>query len=243
MTEKQISKPDKYDDMKDSKKKIILRTYEILFKKYGPQGWWPLTPKGSTESKHHQGRPKTERDRFEVMIGAILTQNTAWKNVEKALSELNKEKLIDPKRMARTDKDVLAELIRSAGYYNQKAERLIMLAQRFKDILRMGREELLSLKGIGPETADSILLYALEKPSFVVDAYTKRIFSRIGLFPKDSSYEEVKTLFENALSEKNHKTELFKEYHALIVEHAKRSCKTRPECENCVLRSICLKEI
>ena len=215
--------------------------FNILNKSYGPQGWWPLS-KGNLETKHHNGSPEDEKDRFEIIIGAILTQNTAWNNVEKAIYNLNKENLIEPKKMAAEIESKIGELIRPAGYFNQKAKRLKFIAQYYlknpeflnkeKEVLR---KELLAINGIGPETADSIILYAAEKPSFVIDAYTRRIFLRI--FEKDfGNYDSWKEFFEKNL-EKD--TKLFNEYHALIVEHAKRYCNKAPKCEKCMLRKSC----
>lgn len=215
--------------------------FDKLLKEYGPQGWWPLS-KGNLETKHHNGKPGSDNDRFEIIVGAILTQNTSWTNVEKAIFNLNKNKLLDPEKMAAAKESEIAELVRPAGYYNQKTKRLKLIAKYFLDnteLLNKNinelRIELLSLKGIGPETADSIILYAAEKSSFVIDAYTKRIFSR--LLNKDlGSYDNWKEFFESKL---NNDVKLFQEYHALIVEHAKKHCKTKPECKNCPLLVNC----
>jgi len=221
--------------------------YRELLKTYGKQGWWPLTPPGALETRNHSGKPINEKHRFEIIVGAILTQNTSWKNVEKAIFELNKEKLIDIKKISKVSRPKLAKLIRSSGYYNQKAERLKVFARHilkyyngsiasfFNKSLSDLRKELLKIKGIGPETADSILLYAAEKPSFVVDAYTKRVFSRLNLL-NESSYDEIQRFFMQNLPKD---VGLFKEYHALIVEHAKQHCRKRPVCEGCILRAKC----
>lgn len=221
------------------------KIYSILYREYGPQGWWPLTPRGKTRTKHHSGRPKTEGDRFEIMIGAILTQNTAWTNVEKALEQLHKSRLVRHDVLLKVRKDKVAGLIRSAGYYNQKAERLLLVSKFVKahgmksllakDVSEL-REMLLAVKGIGPETADSIMLYAFEKPSFVIDAYTKRIFSRIGLCDADVSYDELQEMFVKNLDPD---VDVYQEYHALIVEHAKRHCRTKPDCKGCPVSGIC----
>ncbi len=221
------------------------KIYSVLYREYGPQGWWPLTPKGSFRTRHHAGRPKDDRDRFEIMLGAILAQNTAWKNVEKALEQLHKSKLVKHEALLKVKKDKVAELIRSAGYFNQKAERLLLISrfvkeQGMKNLLAKDAESLRSLlldvKGIGPETADSMVLYAFGKPSFVIDAYTKRIFSRIGLCKADVSYDDLQEMFVAALDED---VEVYKEYHALIVEHAKRHCKTKPVCDGCPISKVC----
>jgi len=214
----------------------ISKIYEELSKIYGPQGWWPIKGK-------YLGGPKNNSERFEVMIGAILTQNTSWKNVEKAISNLHKENLIYAKKISKVSQKKLAKLIKSAGYYNQKAERLKIFANYLlknpnflkKEIPQL-RKELLSIKGIGPETADSMILYALNKPVFVIDAYTRRIFSRLGFCNEDASYEELQQMFHKNLP-KN--TKLFNNYHAVLVEHAKNNCKKKPECGGCVLSKIC----
>lgn len=207
--------------------------YNKLYKSFGKQGWWPLTIKGY-ESKHHIGKPRIDKHRFEIIIGAILTQNTNWKNVEKALYNLNKNDLIDVKKIKRIKKERLAELIKPAGYYNQKAERLKIISEFLSKNKIPTREQLLDVKGIGPETADSILLYAYNKPFFVIDAYTKRIFERLGY--KAGNYDEWQRLFMNNLPED---TELFKEYHALLVELGKNYCKKRPICKRCPIKEIC----
>ncbi|MBW2966574.1 endonuclease III domain-containing protein, partial [Candidatus Woesearchaeota archaeon] len=142
----------------------IKKIYSILFKEFGQQGWWPTTLKNELHPKHHDIAPKNDKERFEIIIGAILTQNTSWKNVEKAIFNLNKEKLIDIKKIKNINQKKLASLIRPSGYYNQKAERLKIIADFFLKNKTPTRQELLAVKGIGPETADSILLYAFQKP-------------------------------------------------------------------------------
>lgn len=217
--------------------------FDTLLKTYGTQGWWPLS-KGSQYSRHHKGKPENDTDRFEIIVGAILTQNTSWKNVEKALYNLNRKKLIDAKRMAAARKGLIASCIRPAGYYNQKAERLKIAAKYFLAHKNLSgknakelRDALLKVNGIGPETADSIALYAFGKPSFVIDAYTKRIFSRLGFCDEKAvKYDELQKMFEGRLPSN---TRLFKEYHALIVEHAKQHCHKKPSCESCTLRKRC----
>lgn len=179
------------------------------------------------------------------MVGAILTQNTNWKNVEKAIANLGRENLLDPHKLFALPQDKLAELIRPAGFFRLKAGRLRaflrFLLDRFDgDIERMRqqpletlRAELLAVNGIGPETADSILLYALEKPSFVIDAYTKRMLSRHFVADEKASYDELRQMFLNAFSADQ---KLFNEYHALIVAIAQRFCRPKkPKCEACPL--------
>ncbi len=209
--------------------------YSKLYKEFGPQGWWPLTIKGN-KTKHHVGPPKTDKHRFEIIIGAILTQNTNWKNVEKALYNLSRNNLIDPDKIRKTGQEKIAQLIRPAGYYNQKAERLKIVAYFIENNSNPKRQQLLDVKGIGPETADSILLYAYQKPYFVIDAYTKRIFERLGF--KEDSYDGWQNLFTNNLKED---TQLFNEYHALLVELGKNHCKTKPLCNKCPIIRICKK--
>jgi endonuclease-3 related protein len=184
---------------------------------------------------------------FEVMVGAILTQNTSWKNVEKAIGRLKEKKRLSPKGIRQLPKSTLASLIRSSGYFRIKAERLKAFVDFLFDeyggrIKRMKRErggglrrKLLDVKGIGPETADSILLYGLKKPIFVVDAYTKRILSRHGILSEKASYEEVQNLFMDHLP---HNERLFNEYHALLVHLGKTLCKKIPRCDQCPLDSI-----
>jgi len=203
--------------------------YDLLLKEYGPQGWWPINNKYFVKQLN-------DKDRLEIILGAILTQNTAWTNVEKALNNLREKDLIDIDNIIKTK---ITELIRPAGYFNQKAERLKIIAKflkqnSFEKLKKLEtkelREILLDIKGVGPETADSILLYAFEKPSFVVDAYTKRIFSRLEYCYKDVKYDDLQEMFMKL----DHSVSLFNEYHALIVEHAKQHCKNKPVCEGCV---------
>lgn len=206
---------------------LLLSYYDSLFTAFGPQKWWP----GDT--------------RFEVIAGAILTQNTAWSNVEKAILALKKEGLLRPEALHSTGVREIARLIRPAGYFNIKARRLKNftdhlferhggdLRSLFKNRNNGLRDELLSISGIGPETADSILLYAGRLPEFVVDAYTKRILSRHGIVKEGAGYEDVKALFtENLPADEP----LFNEYHALIVKTGKDFCKTKkPLCNACPL--------
>jgi endonuclease-3 related protein len=202
--------------------------YKKLLASYGKQGWWPVT------------NTSKEKKQLEIIIGAILTQNTSWKNVEKAIIKLNKNKLIDIDKILKINNKKLAEIIKSSGYYNQKAERLRIICKFLKEnpikqLERLSskelREKLLNIKGIGKETADSIILYAFNKKSFVVDAYTKRIFNRTGKI-KTKDYDEIKNIFEKQIKKINEQ----KEYHALIVEHAKNYCKKKPLCKECFLK-------
>ncbi|MFQ5735807.1 MAG: endonuclease III domain-containing protein [Thermodesulfobacteriota bacterium] len=212
----------------DDTRGVLTAHYEAMFRAFGPQGWWP------------------GRTRFEVIVGAILTQNTAWTNVEKAIRRLRKERLLTPGRLDALPVEELAGHIRSAGYFNVKARRLKNLAAHLLDNGGLARflgqdagtlrAKLLGINGVGPETADSIMLYAAGKPEFVVDAYTKRIFSRHGLVDRDASYEEVKALFSGNLPPDGR---LFNEYHALIVRTAKEYCRTKaPLCAQCPLKAF-----
>ena len=219
----------------------IKKIYKILLKKFGKQGWWPLSVNGIPI---HKGKsPYSEKDKFEICVGAILTQNTNWKNVEKAIINLNKAKLINVFKISKVDVRKLAKLIRPSGYYNQKAKNLKIfsnyIVKNYNGKLKLFfknknlRDELLSIKGIGPETADSIILYAAEKPVFVIDAYTKRIFSRMGVCRKDISYDSLQEMFHKNLPKS---VSLFKEYHALIVEFGKTFCKSKARCDLCFLK-------
>ena len=197
---------------------------------YGPLSWWPAeTP-------------------FEVCVGAILTQNTAWTNVEKAIGALKDAALLTPKGLRDIEPERLAALIRPAGYFNVKSRRLKdfvewlfltyngSLGEMFGGEWLHLRTELLSVCGIGPETGDAILLYAGNKPTFVVDAYTRRLFHRLGLLSETVSYDETRALFMDNLAAD---VPLFNEYHALIVEQCKSRCRTRPRCAACPLAPCC----
>lgn len=200
--------------------------YHRLLVTYGPQHWWP------GESP------------LEVMIGAVLVQNTAWKNVEKAIDRLREAELLDPQALGRLPADELAEYIRPAGYYRVKARRLHnllklvvdryagSLERMFEQDLETLREELLQTNGIGPETADSILLYAARKPTFVVDTYTHRIFARHGWIDFGAGYYEIKEHFESGL---DRDPALFNEYHALLVRVGHLHCRKTPKCDGCPL--------
>lgn len=197
--------------------KNILRIYKILLEKFGRQEWWPVTDKNNAE--------------FEIILGAILTQNTSWKNVEKAIKNLKDNQMLSRKAIAEVDTKKLAQLIRSSGYYNQKAKKLKEFAKYDGEITR---EKILEIWGIGEETADSILLYAYNKPHFVIDAYTKRIFRRLGY--REKTYHELQKLFIENLPKD---IETYKEYHALLVQLGKNHCQKKPECPNCPLKKMC----
>ncbi|MCX7792974.1 MAG: endonuclease III domain-containing protein [Thermodesulfovibrionales bacterium] len=203
-------------------KEIFIKLYST----FGPQHWWPAeTP-------------------FEIAIGAILTQNTNWQNVERAIRNIKERGILEPAKLYVIKTDELAKLIRPAGYYNVKAKRLKIFVDflvrefsgRIENMALMDTEDirkrLLELDGIGPETADSIILYALNKPVFVIDAYTKRVLSRHGIIEENASYEEVQSLFHKNLERDS---ALYNEYHALFVRLGKTFCKTKPVCEGCPL--------
>lgn len=205
----------------------IMAMYRALFRAYGPQHWWP----GDTP--------------FEVVVGAVLTQNTAWVNVEKAITNLKRERLLSPARLRAVAPAHLARLIRPSGTFNIKAHRLAhlmtFLAESYGGSLaRMLRDDpvelrkgLLTVNGIGPETADAIILYGAGRPVFVVDAYTKRIFGRHGLVPEGARYDDVQQLFTGSLPAD---AVLFNEYHALLVKVGKMHCSKRaPRCLGCPL--------
>jgi endonuclease-3 related protein len=204
---------------------VLIEIYQQLFECYGPQHWWP----GDSP--------------FETMVGAVLTQNTAWANVERAIANLKTAGLLELQAMLQAQPDELAEQIRPAGYFNVKAKRLLSLCDFLAESEGLEqlsdkalRTRLLAVHGIGPETADDILLYAFNRPVFVIDAYTRRLFSRLGLVQADAGYETLRRDFEQALGEN---AELYNEYHALIVRHAKEICRTKPLCDGCCLQSLC----
>ncbi|MBN1456388.1 MAG: endonuclease III domain-containing protein [Sedimentisphaerales bacterium] len=207
----------------------LTKIYDLLFDRFGPQHWWP----GQTP--------------FEIIVGAILAQNTNWTNVEKAINNLKRANLLDPDKLHNSNHNRLAELIRPAGYYNIKAKRLknflswlfetydgnlSQLENLDTDSLR---QQLLGINGIGLETADSIVLYAFNKPIFVIDAYTCRIMGRHCLIEPGADYEQVRDIFESFLPSD---VKLFNEFHALLVMVGKNFCKPKPKCEGCPLELL-----
>ena len=207
---------------------LIRKIYDTLYETYGEQKWWPHDTV------------------LEVAIGAILTQNTAWRNVEKAINNLKREGLLDGKKLLSVSDDKLKELIRPAGFYNQKAERLKSFLKylykkggclkKINDDTKKIRNELLQIKGIGKETADSILLYAMDRPVFVVDAYTRRVLKRHNIIKEKADYETIQSLFEQNLPKD---VSLYKEYHALLVKLGKEHCRSRnPQCGTCPLKIL-----
>lgn len=204
---------------------LLRELYQKLWATFGAQGWWP----GETP--------------LEVALGAILTQNTSWNNVARVLAGLKKEGLLNPQALRQLPAEQLARRLKSVGYYNLKARRLLnflTFLARFQDSMALLagepleslRPDLLAVKGIGPETADSILLYALHQPTFVVDAYTFRVLSRHQLIPETCSYEELRQVFMDHLPPE---VPLFQEYHALLVRLGKEFCRPQPRCPSCPL--------
>ena len=213
-------------------KRQLRGIYRRLLARFGAQQWWPA-----------------ETD-FEIVVGAILTQNTAWTNVEKAIANLRRARLLTPGAMHRVSTARLARLIRPSGYFNLKAKKLKAftrflfvqhrgkLSHLFKQDVAALREELLGVYGIGPETADSIILYAARQPIFVVDAYTRRVFARLGLASENATYAELQDVFMAHLP---HDERMFNEYHALIVALGKYVCRKRePKCGECPLLEVCV---
>ena len=210
---------------------VLLDIFWQLYNHFGPQYWWP----GQTP--------------LEIAVGAILTQNTNWQNVEKAIYNLKKQNLLEPRALLDLPESLIAQLIKPAGYYNIKAKRLKCFLKFLDDVFQSNmdlmaqvettklRRMLLEIHGIGPETADSILLYALEKPVFVVDAYTVRVLSHHELIdPEFADYHDIQELFMDNLPID---TCLFNEYHALFVRLGKKFCKKRrPFCQKCPLENI-----
>ncbi|MDP2907214.1 MAG: endonuclease [Nanoarchaeota archaeon] len=215
----------------------ILQVYETLLEKYGFQGWWPVLDASSNSSVYDKSFPERERtsdERFEICIGAVLTQNTSWQNVEKALYNLKIKKLLSLNKLETVNVKSLASLIKPSGYYNQKAKKIKEVIKFLKSGKEINRENLLSVWGVGPETADSILLYAYNKPIFVIDAYTKRVMNRLGF--KENSYEDLQRLFMQNLPKD---VQVYNEYHALLVRLGKEFCKKKPSCKECPILKNC----
>ncbi len=225
----------------------VEKIYSTLAHAYGRQGWWPVFSILTGRSEYGTGAPKNDEDRFEIVIGAILTQNIAWKNVEKGLEALKKNKILTPRKLHKADSELIASCIRPTGCFNQKTIKIKNFLNWFKsfnytfDKLKsmktpVLRDSFLEINGIGPETADSILLYAMNRKIFVIDAYTKRIFSRLNIIPHDETYNYYQEFFHK---EFNGSVKKYNEYHALIVAHGKDICKNKPICSECSLSNIC----
>jgi endonuclease III related protein len=222
-----MMKPGKPDGM--SRKEALLKIYKLLNDYFGDLHWWPAD------------------EPFEVMVGAILTQNTAWTNVEKAIEALREKRLLTPVALFHIPEDELAQIIRPSGYYHLKAKRMKAYVRFFMEEysgsvesmraekLPRLRNKLIGVQGVGPETADSILLYACQKPVFVVDAYTKRIILRHGIIGDDADYQEIQKLFMNYLQPD---VPLFNQFHALIVNAGKTFCRKEPKCATCPLAGM-----
>ncbi|MDH3354870.1 MAG: endonuclease III domain-containing protein [Chromatiales bacterium] len=208
--------------------------YKKLFTYYGEPQWWPADSP------------------FEVMVGAILTQNTAWQNVEKAIANLKQSKMLTPDAILKGDIGELAAQLKPSGYFNIKAKRLRNYCDWYrgqgeqKELSELDtailRTELLSVNGVGPETADDILLYAFNRPVFVIDAYTRRIFSRLGMIAGDEGYEALRLWFENHYQtdvSEVERVEIYRHYHALIVMHAKAHCRKKADCDLCPVIKKC----
>ncbi|MEO0092171.1 MAG: endonuclease III domain-containing protein [candidate division WOR-3 bacterium] len=227
-SKKKIIFKQKYHHKKHILRFPVFLVYQKLFDYYGPQNWWPA-----------------ESD-FEVIVGAVLTQNTAWRNVERAIENLKAYNLLNPKNLWTISTSQLYQLIRPSGFYRIKAKRLKALldfiiknyAGNIENLRKQKpsvlRQELLAISGIGDETADSILLYALNKPVFVVDTYTRRVFSRHKFLDNKATYADIQKFFVAHLPKS---VKLYQEYHALIVKLAKDFCRTKPNCTYCPLNS------
>lgn len=208
---------------------IQLKIYNRLLKHYGPQNWWPA------------------KTRFEVIVGAILTQNVNWNNAKIAVDTLKRKKIFSPCVIITTHHKLIASAIKSSRFYNQKTKKLKSfcnyllrkyngsLNKMFSEETDKLRKELLSIKGIGKETADSILLYAGKKLSFVSDAYTKRFLERYGLLNDKSGYDDIRYFFMSNLPQDVY---IYNEFHALIVHHCYNICKSKPNCSQCPIRRI-----
>ena len=209
-------------------RRISRHVYGELLAAHGPQHWWP----GDSV--------------FEIMVGAVLTQNTAWSNVERAIANLKKARALSARAIVKTRQDRLARWLRPSGYFNVKSKRLRAFCKwivasggvRALSKLPTGtlRAALLAVHGVGPETADDILLYAFRRPVFVIDAYTRRLFTRLGAISGSESYESLRRLFETSLQAGE---PLYNQYHALIVRHAKDICRPKPRCGDCCLSGGC----
>ena len=205
-----------------------VRTHATLLEQHGPQRWWPA------------------EGRFEIMVGSILTQNTAWRNVEKAVANLKAADMLRAKAIAQAEPEVLAQLIRPSGYFNVKAKRLgcfcawYVRAGEYRKLrywpTQRLRKALLGVYGVGHETADDILLYAFHRPVFVIDAYTRRIFARLGTIRGNEAYDELREVFEHQLVRRS---TVYAEFHALIVRHGHEVCRPAPRCGDCRLNAMC----
>lgn len=210
----------------------LYQLFQRMFRAYGPQNWWP------------------GESAFEVMVGAVLTQNTSWVNVERAITNLKRQNVLSASRITALPHDRLARLLTPAGYFNVKATRLKNFCHWYQEAGGLRklqslstpdlRRQLLAVNGVGAETADDMLLYAFNRPVFVIDAYTRRLFRRLDIIDGKESYEMLRALFEKRLSRVKEKVAVFNEYHALIVHHGKYFCRSKPLCSECCLRKSCI---
>lgn len=234
-------------------RKQVVGVYDRLLTQYGRQNWWPIVRGGkAVYLTEFTTEPRSDADLFEIAVGAILTQNTAWSNVVKAITALKAGKLMSLAGLRTVETDKLAQVIVPAGYFNQKAKKLKALAQFIDDKLkrslpRLGtyplpeaREMLLGVWGVGRETADSILCYGLGMPVFVIDAYTRRIFGRLGWIDPGADYDDIRGLFEKSLPED---AAVYREFHALVVRHGVETCLNKPKlCGDCPLARSCKRD-
>ena len=211
----------------------IQNLYQQLHKLHGPQGWWPVSELGGYHPKDFS-IPQNPKQRFEICLGAILTQNTSWTQVEVAIENLKKLSALTPSGIKKLNDEKLKKAIFPSGYYNQKAKKIRSFLEFYQGLNEETpkRDDLLSVWGIGPETADSILLYAYQYPSFVVDAYTTRICLYHKLISSKARYHDIQDLFQKSLKKD---WKIFQEYHALIVAHAKEHYQKRPYGKHCPL--------
>lgn len=216
------------DPDRRARRRWAVRTHAALLEQHGPQRWWPA------------------ESRFEIMVGSVLTQNTAWRNVEKAVANLKAADMLRAEAIAQAEPEALAQLIRPSGYFNVKARRLGSYCAwyvhaggyrklRYWSTQRL-RKALLDVHGVGPETADDILLYAFHRPVFVIDAYTRRIFARLGTIRGNEAYDELREVFEHQLARRS---TVYAEFHALIVRHGNQVCRPAPRCGDCRLSAMC----
>lgn len=240
------------DGKSGSKQEGILReVFRRLERAYGYQGWWPIVTQAGKMGRDSLGyrkapgprRAVAPSARLEIILGTILTQNTAWENARRAIESLQRRGLLNAPCILRTATSDLASVVRASGYFNQKAKKIKALVGYLSEKGYLSsptgraptRDELLAQWGVGPETADSILLYAYRKPVFVVDSYTERLLLRMGIIER-RSYERTQSLFHEALERE---VEVWGEYHALIVQHGKARCRSRPACDRCALLDLC----
>lgn len=211
----------------------IPRLFDLLLQQYGQQYWWPA------------------QSPFEVIVGAVLTQNTAWTNVEKAITNLKSAKALSAEVIVAAPMRRVANWLKPSGYFNVKAKRLRHVCQwyleqgGYKKLCRVKTERLrvslLSVHGVGRETADDILLYAFQRPVFVIDTYTRRLFRRLGFIAGAEAYDILRSKVERSFARRKTKVMVFNEYHALIVRHAKDVCKVKPRCGECCLTAVCAR--